>query len=91
MTCPTWVWGIHSILFTTISSMTYRLVLLWHLNVLVLFISIFRNVDKELELVWRNAAADNKRMKNTVRQKGAMFDSDSDPNAHLSSEEGEAT
>ena len=50
-----------------------------------------RNVEKELELVWRTAAADNKRMKDTVKQKGAMFDSDSDPNGHLSSEEGEAT
>ena len=49
-----------------------------------------RSVDKELELVWKTAAADNRRMKDTVRQKGGMFDSDSDPNAHLSSEEGEA-
>ena len=57
---------------------------------LILFVLYLRNVDKELELVWRNAAADNKRMKDTVRQKGGMFDSDSDPNAHLSSEEGEA-
>jgi len=57
---------------------------------LILFVLYLRNVDKELELVWRSAAADNKRMKDTVRQKGGMFDSDSDPNAHLSSEEGEA-
>lgn len=49
-----------------------------------------RSVDKELELVWKKAAADNRRMKDTVRQKGGMFDSDSDSNAHLSSEEGEA-
>ena len=54
-----------------------------------LFIYNLRNVDRELELVWKTAAADNKRMKDTVRQKGGMFDSDSDPNAHLSSEEGE--
>lgn len=58
---------------------------------LELIIGENRNVDKELEMVWRHAAADNKRMKNTVRrQKGGMFDSDSDPNIHLSSEEGEA-
>ncbi|KAL9974828.1 hypothetical protein ACROYT_G011918, partial [Oculina patagonica] len=57
---------------------------------LELMIGENRNVDKELELVWKTAAADNRRMKDTVRQKGGMFDSDSDPNAHLSSEEGEA-
>ena len=48
-------------------------------------------MEKELELVWRTATADNERMKNTVRQKGGMFDSDSDPNGHLSSEEGDET
>lgn len=57
---------------------------------LELMIGDNRNVDKELDLVWKTAAADNRRMKDTVRQKGGMFDSDSDPNAHLSSEEGEA-
>lgn len=49
-----------------------------------------RHVDRELELVWKSASADNKRMRSTVRDKGAMFDSDSDPNGHVSSEEEEA-
>ena len=53
-----------------------------------MFFSVFRRVDEKLELVWREADVDNRRMKNTVRGKGgAMFDSDSDPNPHQSSDE----
>ena len=50
--------------------------------------SVNRKVDDKLDLIWKEAAVDNKRMKNAVRGRGGtMFDSDSDPNHHLSSDE----
>ena len=49
---------------------------------------VVRRIDDTLDLIWKEAAIDNKRMRSTVRgRSGAMFDSDSDPNHHLSSDE----